>query len=58
VIAKTVLEVFSGQTHPEATEAASIFSVGIGWSTEEICGAFTGGVIALGYSPGKRYAGG
>jgi arsenite methyltransferase len=53
VIAKTVLEMFSGKPHPEATKAASIFGGGIGGSTEELCGAFTGGVIALGYLLGR-----
>jgi C_GCAxxG_C_C family probable redox protein len=53
VIAKTTLEMFSGKPHPEATKAASIFGGGIGGSTEEICGAFTGGVIALGYLLGR-----
>jgi arsenite methyltransferase len=53
VIAKTTLEMFSGKPHPEATKAASIFGGGIGGSTEELCGAFTGGVIALGYLLGR-----
>ena len=53
MIAKTVLEMFSGQPHPEATRAASVFGGGIGGSTEELCGAFTGGVIALGYLLGR-----
>jgi C_GCAxxG_C_C family probable redox protein len=53
VITKTVLEMFSGKPHPEAIRAASIFGGGIGGSTEELCGAFTGGVIALGYLFGR-----
>jgi C_GCAxxG_C_C family probable redox protein len=53
VITKTVLEMFSGKPHPEATRAASVFGGGIGGSTEELCGAFTGGVIALGYLLGR-----
>jgi len=53
VIAKTTLEMFSQKPHPEATKAASIFGGGIGGSTEELCGAFTGGVIALGYLLGR-----
>jgi len=53
VIAKTVLEMFSGKPHPEATRAASVFGGGIGGSTEELCGAFTGGVITLGYLLGR-----
>jgi C_GCAxxG_C_C family probable redox protein len=53
VITKTVLEMFSQKAHPEATKAASVFGGGIGGSTEELCGAFTGGVIALGYLMGR-----
>jgi arsenite methyltransferase len=57
VITKTVLEMFSGKPHPEATKAASVFGGGIGGSTEELCGAFTGGVIALGYLLGREAPG-
>ena len=53
VITKTVLDMFSRKPHPEATKAASVFGGGIGGSTEELCGAFTGGVIALGYLLGR-----
>jgi arsenite methyltransferase len=53
VITKTVLDMFSRKPHPEATRAASVFGGGIGGSTEELCGAFTGGVIALGYLLGR-----
>jgi|GEM_PF-86407 C_GCAxxG_C_C family probable redox protein len=53
VITKTVLEIFSQKARPEATKAASVFGGGIGGSTEELCGAFTGGVIALGYLMGR-----
>jgi arsenite methyltransferase len=52
-ITKTVLEMFSRKPHPEAAKAASVFGGGIGGSTEELCGAFTGGVIALGYLLGR-----
>jgi arsenite methyltransferase len=57
VITKTVLDMFSGKPHPEATKAASVFGGGIGGSTEELCGAFTGGVIALGYLLGREAPG-
>jgi arsenite methyltransferase len=53
VITKTMLEMFSQKPHLEATKAASVFGGGIGGSTEELCGAFTGGVIALGYLLGR-----
>jgi C_GCAxxG_C_C family probable redox protein len=57
VITKTVLEMFSRTPHPEAAKAASVFGGGIGGSTEELCGAFTGGVIALGYLLGRNAPG-
>jgi len=57
VITKTVLDMFSRNPHPEATKAASVFGGGIGGSTEELCGAFTGGVIALGYLLGREAPG-
>lgn len=57
VITKTVLDMFSRKPHPEATRAASVFGGGIGGSTEELCGAFTGGVIALGYLLGREAPG-
>ncbi len=57
VITKTVLDMFSGKPHPEATRAASVFGGGIGGSTEELCGAFTGGVIALGHLLGREAPG-
>jgi C_GCAxxG_C_C family probable redox protein len=34
--------------------SASGFGGGIGGSTEELCGAFTGGVVALGYLLGRE----
>jgi C_GCAxxG_C_C family probable redox protein len=57
VIVNTMLDMFSGKPHPEATRAASVFGGGIGGSTEELCGAFTGGVIALGYLLGRETPG-
>jgi C_GCAxxG_C_C family probable redox protein len=46
-IASTVLARFSDESHPEAIKIASGFGGGIAGSTRELCGAFTGGVIAL-----------
>jgi C_GCAxxG_C_C family probable redox protein len=46
VISRTALEIFSEEAHPEAIKTASGFGGGIAGSTEELCGAFTGGVIA------------
>jgi C_GCAxxG_C_C family probable redox protein len=47
VIAKTVLESFSSEPHPEAIKIASGFGGGIAGSTQHLCGALTGGIIAL-----------
>jgi C_GCAxxG_C_C family probable redox protein len=56
-ISKTVLEIFSGNPQPEAIKVASGFGGGIAGSTEELCGAFTGGVIALGHLLGREQPG-
>jgi len=54
VISKTVLEAFSEEPHPDAIKSASGFGGGIGGSIEELCGAFTGGVITLGCLLGRE----
>ena len=54
VISKTVLEAFSEEPHTDAIKSASAFGGGIGGSIEELCGAFTGGVIALGSLLGRE----
>jgi C_GCAxxG_C_C family probable redox protein len=58
VISKTILEMFSEEPQPAVIRSASGFGGGIGGSTEEICGAFTGGVVALGYLLGRENGGG
>ena len=58
VISKTILEMFSTQPHPAVIRSASGFGGGIGGSNEELCGAFTGGVVALGYLLGRENGGG
>ena len=57
VISKTILEMFSGEPHPEVIRSASGFGGGIGGSNEELCGAFTGGIVALGYLLGREHGG-
>jgi C_GCAxxG_C_C family probable redox protein len=57
VIAKALIETISGKAHPEAIRAASGFGGGIAGSTQELCGAFTGGVIALGVLAGRENPG-
>jgi len=56
-ISKTLLEIFSHEPHPDAIKAASGFGGGIAGSTDELCGAFTGGVIASSCLMGREYPG-
>ena len=57
VIAKALLETFAGKAHPEVVKAASGFGGGIAGSMQELCGAFTGGVMALGVLAGRENPG-
>lgn len=57
VISQTVLETYSPEAHSEVVRAASGFGGGIGGSTRELCGAFTGGIMTLGYLTGRRNPG-
>ena len=57
VVAKTILELYSEKSHSDIIRAASGFGGGIAGTTEELCGAFTGGVLALGYFFGRENPG-
>ena len=57
VISKTILDEFSDKEHPEAVKIASGFGGGIAGSMEELCGAFTGGIIALSSLVGRENPG-
>lgn len=57
VISKTILDMFSEEPYPAVIRSASGFGGGIGGSNEELCGAFTGGVVALGYLLGRENGG-
>jgi C_GCAxxG_C_C family probable redox protein len=57
VIYKTTLEIFSEEPDPGMVRIASGFGGGIAGSTEELCGAFTGGVIAIGHFLGRKEPG-
>jgi len=46
-ISKAVLEIFHPKPYPIVPKIASAFSGGLGQSHEELCGAFTGGIIVL-----------
>lgn len=56
-VALTVLEAHGHQDPLPAVRAASGFGGGIAGSTQELCGAFTGGVIALGSLLGRHEPG-
>lgn len=57
VVSKTILDNFSKQSHPEVVKVSSCFGGGIAGTMEELCGAFTGGVIALGALLGRENPG-
>ena len=57
VVSKTVLELSSAHPPLEAVKCASGFGGGIAGTMEELCGAFTGGVIALGSLLGRENPG-
>jgi arsenite methyltransferase len=56
-ISMTILDTFFKKDRPDAIRAASVLGGGIAGSTEELCGAFTGGVLALGYLLGRNNPG-
>jgi C_GCAxxG_C_C family probable redox protein len=53
VVSKTVIELFTKESAEHAVRCASGFGGGIAGSRKEACGAFTGGVVALGYILGR-----
>ena len=57
VVAKTIMETYGDQASNVVTKAASGFGGGIAGTTDELCGAFTGGVIALSYFFGRETPG-
>ena len=52
-IAKAILEHYGVNYNPEWLKAASAFQGGIGKCKQDACGAFTGGVVALGILKGR-----
>jgi C_GCAxxG_C_C family probable redox protein len=56
-ISRSVLEVFSDGAYSPLVKGASAFGGGIVGSTEELCGAFSGGVMVLGYLLGRENPG-
>jgi C_GCAxxG_C_C family probable redox protein len=57
VVAKTVLKLYSDKPHGDIIRAASGFGGGIAGTQEELCGAFTGGVLTLSYFFGRENPG-
>ncbi|MBU0516208.1 MAG: C-GCAxxG-C-C family protein [Proteobacteria bacterium] len=57
VMVATVLETFGETDYGSLVKAASGLSGGIAGSTEELCGAFTGGVLAIGSFLGRERPG-
>jgi C_GCAxxG_C_C family probable redox protein len=57
VISKTILDEFSNKPNSEVIKIASAFGGGIAGSMEELCGAYTGGIITLGSLIGRENPG-
>ena len=57
VISRTLLEHFLDEPRPDMVRAASAFGGGIAGTTRELCGAFTGGVLTLGFLTGRSRGG-
>ena len=56
-ILKTIVELHAGEQGKEIPKIASSFSGGIGGTHEDVCGALTGGVIAVGILCGRMKPG-
>lgn len=57
VISTAVLEALGSEPPGAVARCASAFCGGVGGTSQELCGAFTGGVIALGYLLGRERPG-
>jgi C_GCAxxG_C_C family probable redox protein len=53
VVLKTTMEIYSDKSDSGFIRMASGFGGGIAGTTEDLCGAFTGGVLAIGYFFGR-----
>jgi C_GCAxxG_C_C family probable redox protein len=56
-ISSSILDIFADKDCSPLVKAASAFGGGIAGSTGELCGAFSGGVMALGYLLGREKPG-
>lgn len=52
-IAKAILEHYGENLNPEWVKAASAFQGGVGKCKKDMCGAFSGGIVALGVLKGR-----
>ena len=52
-IARAILEHYGEHYNPEWIKAASAFQGGIGKCKQDVCGALTGGIVALGILKGR-----
>lgn len=52
-ISQAILEAFAEEGPKDIPRVTSAFGGGVGGSHEGVCGAFTGGVIAIGYLLGR-----
>ncbi len=57
VVAQTILDHYAPEPRPEVVKVAGGFGGGIAGSTEELCGAFTGGVIVVSSLLGRENPG-
>jgi C_GCAxxG_C_C family probable redox protein len=57
VVAQTLLDHYAEEPRPEVVKVAGGFGGGIAGSTEELCGAFTGGVIVVSSLLGRENPG-
>ena len=56
-VSQAVIEAFSAEHADGLPRLASAFGGGIGGSKQELCGAFTGGVMAIGFLLGRSEPG-
>jgi C_GCAxxG_C_C family probable redox protein len=56
-VSSTIIELFANEPSHEVPRVASAFGGGIGRTHEDVCGAMSGGAIAIGYLLGRMNPG-
>jgi C_GCAxxG_C_C family probable redox protein len=56
-VSKAIIEAYGNGTSSDIPKVATAFGGGLGRTKQEICGALTGGIIALGYLFGRNAPG-